>query len=63
MVQERLGASLAKGAAFQSVKKEKDSMAASIASQSTTNKQPGGKYGAWGPVYKNKQNFIDMHYS
>ncbi|OAD52077.1 hypothetical protein WN48_03032, partial [Eufriesea mexicana] len=19
------------------------------------------KYGSWGPVYKNKQNFIDMH--
>lgn len=19
------------------------------------------KYGAWGPIYKNKQNFINMH--
>lgn len=20
------------------------------------------KYGAWGPVFKNRQNFLDMHY-
>ncbi|XP_017792916.1 PREDICTED: myb-like protein M [Habropoda laboriosa] len=27
--------------------------------QQSTNKKD--KYGSWGPVYKNKQNFIDMH--
>jgi hypothetical protein len=62
MVQERFGATLVKGAAYQSTKKEKDGGAASV-SHKVPNKPMDGKYGAWGPVFKNKQNFVDMHYS
>ncbi|CAD1474566.1 unnamed protein product, partial [Heterotrigona itama] len=32
--------------------------------QQQSQRQPtnkSDKYGSWGPVYKNKQNFIDMH--
>lgn len=24
-------------------------------------KDKNGQHGAWGPLYKNKQNFVDMH--
>ena len=61
MVQERFGTSITKGAGFQNTKKEKESMASSVSHQQNVNKSSGGKYGAWGPVFKNKQNFIDMH--
>lgn len=39
------------------VRKEKNQ--AALGRQQQMNKTE--KYGAWGPVYKNKQNFIDMH--
>jgi hypothetical protein len=62
MVQERLGSALAKGATYQNSKKDKDSIASASHNPAST-KPVGGKYGAWGPVYKNKQNFIDMHFN
>lgn len=65
MVQERLGATTlsAKGVAYQATKKDKDSVAASVGHAPNVTKPTGNKYGAWGPVYKDKQNFINMHYS
>ncbi|CAK9795135.1 hypothetical protein ANTPLA_LOCUS251 [Anthophora plagiata] len=48
---------------YEGVRKEKNGNASSgyqqQSQQQSTNKKD--KYGSWGPVYKNKQNFIDMH--
>lgn len=62
MVQERYGSTFIKGATYQNPKKDKDNIA-SASHNPASNKPIGGKHGAWGPVFKNKQNFIDMHYS
>lgn len=44
--------------AHEGVRKEKGQAAIGHQQQSTNKSE---KYGSWGPVYKNKQNFIDMH--
>ena len=47
---------------FEGVKKDKNASSGHQQQQSqqqSANKND--KYGSWGPVYKNKQNFIDMH--
>ena len=41
------------------VRKERNGQTTTGFQQQSTNKS--GKYGSWGSVYKNKQNFIDMH--
>lgn len=28
---------------------------------SVTNNKTDSKYGSWGPVFKNKENFVNMH--
>lgn len=46
---------------YENVKKDKST---SSGYQQQSQRQPtnkNDKYGSWGPVYKNKQNFIDMH--
>ncbi|KAL7287058.1 hypothetical protein TKK_0018682 [Trichogramma kaykai] len=64
MVQERLSYTAPKGAI---PKKDKAAIASPIIMQAPVKTQPktttaaADKNGAWGPIYKNKQNFIDMH--
>lgn len=50
---------------YQEIKKGKE-VRASPGRQSYQQQHPqstpkNDKYGSWGPIYKNKQNFIDMH--
>ncbi|CAL7938570.1 unnamed protein product [Xylocopa violacea] len=49
---------------YGSVKKDKNGHASSEHRQQSQQQQSANKndkYGSWGPIYKNKQNFVDMH--
>lgn len=62
MVHGRYADSQIKGP-FKEIKKEKTASPSGSHQrpQSTQQQNKDNKYGAWGPVYKDKQNFINMH--
>lgn len=46
---------------YQDVKKDKSSTTQRPQQQTQSSQAKDVKNGAWGPIYKNKQNFINMH--
>lgn len=65
MVYTNIDGSLIKGP-YQEIKKGKDGHISSVSGQRTQYQHDSygksdKKYGAWGPIYKNKDNFVDMH--
>nr|CAD7265100.1 unnamed protein product [Timema shepardi]CAD7575172.1 unnamed protein product [Timema californicum] len=45
----------ARKAGFEALQKQEQ------ARKDAAKKEKDSKYGSWGPVYKNRQNFVDMH--
>lgn len=53
-----------KKASYEATKEKPKTDSWSSSNKSTTNGQANGQaknYGSWGPIYKNKANFTDMH--
>lgn len=51
---------------YHEIKKDNDKRTMNASKKQTQNQQDiymknDKKYGAWGPVYKNKENFVNMH--
>lgn len=65
MVYTNINGSAIKGP-YQEIKKGKDEYTSSGSGMRTPyqpnfNGKSDNKYGAWGSVYKNKENFVNMH--
>lgn len=46
---------------YEDTRKNKNASSAHQQQRPQQSENKNDKYGSWGPVYKNKQNFIDMH--
>lgn len=57
MVHSKVSGAMIK-APYEEIKKIKDEHSSSSQQIRAIKNE---KYGSWGPIYKNKQNFIDMH--
>ncbi|KAH0953875.1 hypothetical protein HN011_000567 [Eciton burchellii] len=63
MVYTNIDGSMIKGP-YQEIKKDKEGHMSPRHQQNQQQQQPprkNDKYGSWGPIFKNKENFIDMH--
>ncbi|EZA59231.1 hypothetical protein X777_15874, partial [Ooceraea biroi] len=62
MVYTNVDGSMIKGP-FQDIKKDKGDHMSPSPQQYQQQQSPrkNDKYGSWGPIFKNKENFIDMH--
>lgn len=62
MVYTNISGSTIKGP-YQEIKKDKEKQTSSAEQQQQQQQasKKNDKYGSWGPIFKNKDNFVDMH--